>query len=234
LPGRPAKHSFVLGGFEMSLYLSRFVVFIFIISLGFAINAAAQQCGPGCPVCSGSGSSTGALLPSGTLISTVMSIPTGEDETGVFSLRAGVTSWLDLGLGYTVKSKKLIWSARWQPLTEDESSWRPAVILGTGSVQTGKSDQSIFIQLTKAFDFSGKFSARFSIGIASLLPELNRRYFLANLTMTVTERWSPFLSYDGRNFHLGLSWIPTDWLFIAGLMAEMKFPAILVGYRWSF
>ena len=51
-----------------------------------------------------------------------MAIPTGEDETGVFNLRAGVTSWLDLGLGYTMKSKKLIWSARWQPLAEDESS----------------------------------------------------------------------------------------------------------------
>jgi len=155
------------------------------------------------------------------------------DLREVFSLRAGVTSWLDLGLGYTVKSKKLIWSARWQPLTEDELSWRPAVILGTGSVQTGKSDQSIFIQLTKAFDFSEKFSARFSIGAASLLPELNQGYFLANLTMTVTERWSPFLSFDGLNFHLGLSWILTDWLFIAGSMVEMKFPAILVGYRWS-
>jgi hypothetical protein len=52
--------------------------------------------------------------------------------------------------------------------------------------------------------------------------------------MTVTERWSPFLSYDGRNFHLGLSWMPNDWLFIAGLMVETKIPAILVGYRWSF
>ncbi len=218
----------------MGLRMSRFVVLIFIICLVFASNAAAQQCGPGCPVCSGSGSSTGALLSSGTLISTVMSIPTGEDETGVFNLRAGVTSWLDLGFGYTVKSKKLIWSARLQPLTEDESSWRPAIILGTGSVQTGKSDQSIFIQLTKAFDFSEKFSARFSIGAASLLPELDKGYFLASLTMTVTERWSPFLSFDGLNFHLGLSWIPTDWLFIAGLILEMKFPAILVGYRYSF
>jgi hypothetical protein len=87
-----------------------------------------------------------------------MFIPTGEDETGVLNLRAGVTSWLDLGLGYTAKSKKLIWSVRWQPLAEDESSWRPAVILGTGSIQTGKSDQSIFIQLTKAFDISETFN----------------------------------------------------------------------------
>jgi len=218
----------------MILCLKRLIVFFFVISLGFTINAAAQQCGPGCPVCSGSGSSTGALLPSGTLISTVMFIPTGEDETGVFNLRAGVTSWLDLGLGYTMKSEKLIWSVRWQPLAEDESSWRPGIILGTGSVQTGKSDQSIFIQLTKAFEFSESLSARFSIGTASLLPKLDKRYFLASLTMTITESWSPYLSYDGLNFHLGLSWIPTDRLFIAGIMVEMKYPAVLVGYRWSF
>jgi hypothetical protein len=106
--------------------------------------------------------------------------------------------------------------------------------LGTGSVQTGGSDQSVFIQLTKAFDFGEEIAARFSIGVASLLPDLDKGYFLAGLTLTVTERWNPFLSYDGRNFHVGLSWIPKDWLFVAGLIVEMKYPAILVGNRWSF
>ena len=173
-------------------------------------------------------------MPSGTLISTGMFIPEGEDEIGVLNLRAGVTSWLDLGFGYTVESKKLIWSVRLQLLAEEESSWRPGVILGTGSVQIGGSDQSVFIQLTKALDFSEKFSARFSFGIASLLPDLDQGYFLANLTMTVTERWSPFLSYDGRDFHVGLSWLPNDQLFIAVLLVEMKTPSVLVGYRWIF
>jgi hypothetical protein len=162
-----------------------------------------------------------------------MAIPEGEEETGVFHLRAGVNSWLDLGLGYTVKSDKLIWSARLQPLFEDESSMRPAVILGTGSVQTGGSDQSAFIQVTKAFELSETFSTRFSIGVASLLPDFNQEYFLASLTMTVTERWIPFYSYDGINSHLGLSWLPNDWLFITGLLVEMKDPAVLVGFRWS-
>ncbi|MBU4494595.1 MAG: hypothetical protein L6425_09720 [Candidatus Aminicenantes bacterium] len=212
--------------------MRKFMVFIFIITFGSAVHSAAQECGPGCPICSGSGSSTGAILPSGTLVFSAMSIPTGEDETAVFNLRAGVTAWLDVGLGYTLKSDRLIWSVRWQPLVEDESSWRPGVILGTGSVQTGKSDQSVFVQLTKAFEFSEKISARFSIGAASLLPKMNRGYFLTNITMTIDESWSPFLSFDGLNFHLGLSWIPTDWLFIACLMVETKFPAILVGYRF--
>jgi len=145
-----------------------------------------------------------------------------------------VTSWLDVGLGYSAKSNKAIWSVRVQPLAEEESSWRPAIIMGTGSVQAGGSDQSLFLQVTKAIEFSEKFSARFSIGVASLLPDLDRGYFLAGLTLTVTESWSPFLSYDGINFHLGLSWIPIDWLFITGIIVEMQNPAILIGHRLSF
>ncbi len=216
--------------------MQRFIVltFITILVAGLGINVQAQECGPGCPICSGSGSSTGAILASGTMVSTVMIIPNGEDDTGILNLRAGVTSWLDLGLGYSIKSERLIWSVRFQPIAEDETSWRPGIILGTGSVRTGRSDQSVFLQLTKAVDFSEKISARFSVGIASLLPDLNQEFLLANLTMTVSERWSPFLSYDGRSFHFGLSWIPIDWLFIAGFMVEAKNPAILVGYRWSF
>lgn len=78
--------------------MRKFMVFIFIITFGSAVHSAAQECGPGCPICSGSGSSTGAILPSGTLVFSTMSIPTGEDETAVFNLRAGVTAWLDVGL----------------------------------------------------------------------------------------------------------------------------------------
>lgn len=216
--------------------MNRFTIltFITILVVGLGINAQAQVCGPGCPVCSGSGSSTGAILPSGTMVSSAMAIPFGEDDTGILNIRAGVTSWLDLGLGYGLKSEKIIWSVRVQPIAEDESSWKPGIILGTGSVRTGGSDQSVFLQLTKAFDFNEKISARFSVGIASLLPDLNQEFFLASLILTVSENWSPFLSYDGRNFHFGLSWIPIDWLFISAFMIEAKNPAILVGYRWSF
>ncbi|UCE42295.1 MAG: hypothetical protein JSV17_04820 [Candidatus Aminicenantes bacterium] len=212
----------------------RNLIIVIVVILGFAASLPAQVCGPGCPVCSGSGQSTGALLPPGTFVSTGMAIPGGEEETGVFNLRAGVNSWLDLGLGYTFKSDKFIWSLRLQPISENEESWRPAVIVGTGSVQTGRSDQSAFIQVTKSFEFSEIISARFSIGIASLLPDFDKEYFLAGITLTVTEQWSPFFSYDGINYHVGLSWIPKDWLFVTGIMVEMKNPAILVGFRWGF
>ncbi len=214
----------------MYKFLSIFVCLLF----GAVIISHAQVCGPGCPVCSGTGASTGALLPSRSIVATGMAIPNGEDETGVFNIRGGVTPWLDLGVGYGVKADKLIWSVRLQPLSEDESSWRPAIILGTGSVQTGGSDQSLFLQVTKAFEFSEQFSARFSLGMASLMPEFKKNYLLAGITLAVTEYWSPFFSYDGINYHAGLSWIPLNWLFITGYLVEMKYPSILVGYRMNF
>lgn len=214
--------------------MCRNLIMLIVFLFEFANFSPAQVCGPGCPVCSGSGQSTGALLSPKTLVSTAMAIPNGEDETGVFNFRAGVSSWLDVGLGYTIKSDKFIWSVRLQPLSENEETWRPAVIVGTGSIQTGKSDQSAFIQLTKAFEFSEAFSARFSVGAATLLPDFDQEYFLAGITMTITEKWSPFVNYDGINYHSGLSWIPYDWLFVTGLMVEMKNPAIMVGFRWGF
>ena len=214
--------------------MHRNLIMVVVMLFGFAVLSPAQVCGPGCPVCSGSGQSTGALLSPGTFISTAMSIPGGEDETSVFNVRAGVSFWLDLGLGYTVKSEKLIWSVRLQPVSEDEESWKPGVIVGTGSVQTGGSDQSAFVQVTKSFEFGEIFSTRFSAGIATLLPDFDKEYFLAGITLTVTEQWSPFFNYDGINYHVGLSWIPYDWLFVTGLMVETKNPAIMIGFRWGF
>jgi len=208
-------------------------VFSFVL-LGLVVSSPAQVCGPGCPVCSGTGAATGALLPSKSFVVTGMSIPNGEDETGVFNFRAGITSWLDAGIGYGVKADKVLWSLRLQPLSEDESTWRPAIVIGTGSVQTGAADQSLFLQISKAYEVSEQFSARLTLGMSSLMPEFEKNYFLAGLTLTVTENWSPFFSYDGINYHIGLSWIPIDWLFVTGYLVEMKDPAILVGYRMSF
>ena len=208
-----------------------FVSLIIVLS-GFVNVARAQECGPSCPVCSGSGDNTGALLAPRTLLATGMYIPKGEDETGVLNLRYGMFSWLDVGLGYTVEAEKPIWGARLQPLSESEVGWRPGLILGTGSVRTGGSDQSVFIQITKSWEFRQGYALRLSGGFASLVPDFERGYGLAGLILTVTERFSPFVRYDGRNFHLGLSWIPTDRLTVAGLYIETSDPALSLGYRW--
>jgi len=194
----------------------------------------AQECGPFCPICSGTGSSTSALVASGVIIPNILYIQQGEEETGVLNLRSGITSWLDVGVGYGLKTEKLLWSVRLQPIQEDESSdFKPSVIIGTGSVQTGRSDQSAFLQLSKSWELNEIFSFRLSTGIASLLPEFDEYYGLAGVTLTITEKWSPFLSYDGNNFHPGLSWIPVDWLSLGFILVESKEPAISVGFRYG-
>ncbi len=213
--------------------MKKVIGFCLLVALWYIKPVWAQQCGPFCPVCSGSGSSTGGLVSPGVLIQNFLYIPNGKEEIGVINLRGGATSWLDLGIGYTIEAKKTVWSLRLQPLTETESSWQPTIIVGTGSVQTGRSDQSIFVQLSKSWEFSEVFAMRISSGIASLLPDTERLYGLAALTLTITDHWSPFITHDGINFHPGISWIPTDWLSVATILIESSEPAISVSFRYS-
>lgn len=212
--------------------MKRFLIVLYIIIVAKS-NLYAQECGPFCPVCSGTGSSTSALVSPGVLIPNFLYIPNGEEETGVINLRGGITDWLDVGIGYTLQAEKTLWSFRVQAIKENESSFRPSLIFGTGSVQTGKSDQSIFVQLSKSWEFNGLFSMRLSTGLASLLPDVEEYYGLAGITLTITENWSPFLSYDGINYHPGLSWIFRDKITISGILIEMEEPAVAVGFRHS-
>jgi len=219
---------------EVSRVNVKRVILIIIIIISYTVIVGAQECGPSCPVCSGSGDNLGALLTSKSLLASGLYIPAGEEETGVLNLRYGLFKWADIGLGYTIKTEKPIWSVRLQPVSESENGWRPGLILGTGSVQTGESDQSVFIQLTKAREFTEWLALRISVGISTLAPDFDEIYGLTGLTISVMERFSPFATYDGTNFHLGLSWIPTDWLVISGLLLEVHDPAISAGFRWSF
>ncbi len=204
------------------------ITIIFILLLSNYLSA--QECGPSCPVCSGS--TDGSLLASQSFLFTTMSIPGGEEENGVFNLRYGAFSRFDVGAGYTVKSNKIIWNARFQALSEE--SWKPGIILGTGSVRTGKSDQSLYLHLTKLWEFSESFSFRITAGVASLLPEYEKVYGLGGITTSIAEKFSPFISYDGINFHEGLAWIPLDWLTISALLIESKDSALSVGIKHSF
>ncbi|MDF1543848.1 MAG: hypothetical protein P1R58_01955 [bacterium] len=58
--------------------------------------------------------------------------------------RVGIYRRLDAGVGYAVDTEKLLWSARFQPLYDQSAIWRPGLILGTGSVQAGGSDQAAY------------------------------------------------------------------------------------------
>jgi hypothetical protein len=174
-------------------------------------TATAQQCGPGCPVCSGK--AVGDLLAPATLFGSVLYIPDGEEETAVFNLRYGLFPWMDAGIGYAVDAEEIIWSVRFAPVTQDVEGWRPALILGTGSVQTGGSDQSAFIILAKTLEIvEGRFGVGLAGGYATDLPDFEEDWGLGTLTLTFFDRVSSFYTYDGINSHLGLAVFATDWL----------------------
>ncbi len=202
---------------------------LFIIALGLSGTIMAQDCGPSCPVCSGT--TDGSLLDQKSFLFKGMYIPAGEEEYGVLNIRYGAFKWLDVGVGYNIKAEKIVWNARAQLLKEKEDSLQPGLILGTGSVRTGSSDQSVYFHLTKSKEFSENFGLRLTCGMASLVPEFNKIYGLAGLTFIIAEKFSPFVNFDGINFHEGISWIATDWLSIAVLLIESKDPAISIGIK---
>ncbi len=204
------------------------IISVIIISGSFA---GAQECGPFCPVCSGS--SDGSLLATGSFLFTSMYIPNGEEEQGLLNLRYGVLKWLDVGFGYSVITKKVIWNVRAQVLKEDEDGMMPGIIVGTGSVQTGGSDQSVYLNLTKSWEFSESFALRVTGGIASLVPELNKTYGIFGITLSIAEKFSIFTNFDGENFHEGISWVLADWISISALLIESKNLAVSVGIKWN-
>jgi hypothetical protein len=194
--------------------------------------AAAQECGPSCPVCSGN--SDGALLARNSLLVSVMVIPTSEDEQGVVNVRYGILPWLDAGIGYAMITNRVLWNLRVQPLLEKENGWRPGIILGAGSVRVGGSDQSVYVQLTKSWEFSENVALRVNTSAATLIPGPNSVFGLCGITTSLFERFSVFANFDGRRFHEGASWIPLDWLTASALLVESKYPAASVAFKWMF
>lgn len=210
---------------------TRILQFSFLLTLLFVGFAFAQECGPSCPVCSGAGNNDGALLPSKSVMISGLSIPDAEEETTVMNLRYGIFKWLDAGFGYAFKTEKALWNVRIQPKVEQEGGWRPGVIFGTGSVQTGGSDQSLYAQFIKSLEISEVFGLRLSAGTATLFPDFHEYYGLAGITASFYERFAVFTNYDGKSYHEGVSWIPFDILTLSFMMVESEFPAISVVLR---
>lgn len=195
--------------------------------------ATGQECGPGCPVCSGK--AVGDLLAPATLFGSVLYIPDGEEETSVFNLRYGLFSWMDAGVGYAVDTGELIWSTRVEPIKQDLGGWRPALLLGTGSVQTGGSDQSGYIQTAKTLEIiEGRLGISLAAGYATDLPDSREDWGLGTFTLTLYDRVTPFYTYDGVSSHIGLSFFATDWLTLTGYALEMEEPAVSAGIQWCF
>jgi len=206
-----------------------FVSIIMILLLaGISI---AQECGPNCPVCSGAGNNDGALLSQKSMLISVISIPTADEETTVANAKVGILNWLDAGIGYAFKTEKVLWNLKVQPVLEQKDSWRPGIILGTGSVQTGGSDQSIYGQLIKSLEISDAIDLQLSTGVATLVPDFDETYGLAGITTSFYDRISIFGNYDGKSFHEGISWSPSDLVSISFLMVESELPAFSIALK---
>ena len=193
------------------------------------VLTSAQECGPSCPVCSGI--SEGALIGGNSILVSALSVPTSEEERVVLNARYGIFNWLDVGAGYAARTEKFLWNVRVEPLAEDEDGWRPGIILGSGSVQTGGSDQSVYAQLTKSLEFGEGLALRLSAGSAALVPDFDEVFGLAGVTASIYERFSLFTNYDGRAFHEGASIIPMEWLTLSFLLVETEYPAISVAFK---
>jgi len=207
------------------------IVICLLVTLLTCATAFAQECGPSCPVCSGAGNNGGALLSLGSVMISGLSIPTADEERTVLGARYGVLDWLDAGIGYALRTEKVLWNVRAQPVFEQEDGWRPGIILGTGSVQTGGSDQSVYAQLIKSWEIGESFGLRLSGGAATLLPDADEIYGLAGITSSFYELYAAFANYDGESFHEGVSWTPSDRLTLSFLMVETEFPAISIVFK---
>jgi hypothetical protein len=200
------------------------IIFAFCLSLNCLIQA--QTCGPNCPACSGT--IDGSLTPLKSISLQGLYIPTGEEEFGIMSLKYGAFDWLDLGIGYTFKAEKVIWNARLQPIKQNEDNWKPSIVIGTGSIRTGSSDQSIYLNVLKSKEFSENFAISVSGGIATLASDLDKYYGIGNVSLIFIEKITTFVNFDGISFHEGIMWTVNDW-FTAGIMLiESKDPAVTV------
>lgn len=208
----------------------KIIVILLSVLLPVGITYA-QECGPSCPVCSGTGGNDGALLSKNSVMISALSIPTADEERMVLNARYGILSRLDAGIGYALRTEKVLWSARIQPVIEQEDGWGPGIILGIGSVQTGGSDQSIYAQCIKSWEITEIVGLRLSAGAATLVPDYDKLYGLAGITASFYERYAGFANYDGTSLHEGISWIPIDWLTLSFMMVETEFPAFSVAVK---
>jgi hypothetical protein len=202
------------------------LTFVFVIIVMLSQVSLAQECGPNCPVCSGAGLSEGALLAKNSIMLSALAIPDAEEERTVFNIKYGILDWLDAGFGYAVRTEEFIWNVRIQPLLEKKDNWRPGLIIGSGSVQIGGNDQSLYAMLLKSISINDNFSLGFSGGAATLLPDADETFEVYGVTASVLENYSLFVSYDGISYHEGASWKANNWLAISFMMIESENPAL--------
>jgi len=216
----------------MAINMKKFIIVLTIILSVMSINllAVGQECGPNCPLCSGSGLNSEALLSKGTIMGSLLVAPGGE-ETIIPAVKFALHKRIDLGIGYINKSNIIIWNTRF--LISEESEKYPGIIIGSGSVRTGGSDQSVFITATKNLEDYIDKPFRFSFGTSSVISDLHKIYFIGTVSYLYKEKIFPFLSYDGLNAHLGFSYILKENFNIGLILIEKRYVGISTGIRFN-
>ena len=64
-------------------------------------------------------------------------MPTAKDEQGIVSLRYGLFSWFDAGVGYAFNARKIIWNARIQPGKKKKTAGAPVLFWAQGASEPG-------------------------------------------------------------------------------------------------
>jgi hypothetical protein len=206
-------------------------IFLALIALSIISSFSyAQDCGPNCPLCSGSGLNTEGMLIPGTIFANVLFVPDGE-ETVVSTLKFATHKRLNIGIGYINKSEAFIWNARLLLLQEKEKF--PGFVVGTGSVRMGGSDQSVFFSATKNFEENLGIPLRISVGAASIVPDFNEIYFIGTVSYLIKEVLFPFVSYDGINPHYGATLQLFKNFTIGAYYIEKEYLGFSAGLRFN-
>jgi len=59
----------------------------------------------------------------------------------------------------------------------------------------------------------------------------NELFGLAGVTASIFEQFSLFGNYDGKSFHEGASWSPSNWIALSLLLIETEYPALSVAIK---
>ena len=209
--------------------MKKLIILLLALSI-LSTFAFAQDCGPNCPLCSGSGLNTEGMFVPGTIFANALFVPDGE-ETVVSTLKFAAHKRLNLGIGYINKSDAVIWNARL--LVFEEKEKLPGIVVGTGSVRLGGSDQSVFFSATKNFEENLGLPLRISAGAASIVPDFNEVYFIGTVSYLIKEVLFPFVSYDGINPHFGATLQLFEKFTIGGYYIEKEYFGFSAGVRFN-
>jgi len=197
---------------------------------GTGPGTLAQECGPNCPICSGSVFSTETMLSTSTILTRALVYPEGE-ESFVAGLKYAFSPRFDMGISYLGTSGSVILNARTLLLQEEEV--RPGIVAGVGTLRADAAEYAAFVSATKNLEDALGPPLRISVGLAGYLSGGEQIYPIWTVSYFHKEKLLPFVSYDGLNTNFGVSWFLSETLNIGLMYVENRYMGISTGLRIS-